>query len=230
MAHAYSANGAGRISLSTRSRSNTDQAFRAALRHSRHVRWLRVGVLAGIAGLLLTVVAANFMPEVGVQLPGELGKLVIKGSKITMQQPRLAGFTNDSRPYMFTADAAAQDVSNPDFLELQGPRARVELADGGTVDMVATAGTYDLKSEMLTLNDNIHLASSTGYEARLTEAVVDVRKGNVVSNKPVWVKLLNGFLNAQRLEVTDGGNLVRFDGGVTMTLNPDSDSAKAGQP
>ena len=73
---------------------------------------------------------------------------------------------------------------------------------------------------MLTLNDNIVLVSSTGYEGRLSEAVIDMKKGNVVSEKPVWVKLLNGFLNAKRLEVVDNGAVLRFDGGVAMTLQP----------
>jgi len=231
LAHAYSANGAGSVKLSERSRGNTERAYRAAMRHSRLVRWLRLGVIASLAGLLIVVVAANFMPDIGeFQLPGELGKLVIKGTKITMQQPRLAGFTSDSRPYTFTADAAAQDVSNPDFLELRGPKAKVDMADGSTVNMSATSGTYDLKSEMLTLTDNVHVVSSTGYESRLREATVDVRKGNVVSNEPVWVKLLNGFLNANHLEVTENGEVLRFSGGVRMTLNPDGDTRKADQP
>jgi lipopolysaccharide export system protein LptC len=231
LAHAYSANGAGSVKLSRRSRGNSEQAFRAAMRHSRVVRWLRLGVLASIAALLLAVVAANFMPDVGeFQLPGELGKLVIKGTKITMQQPRLSGFTSDSRPYTFTADAAAQDVSNPDFLELRGPKAKVDMADGSTVNMSATSGTYDLKSEMLTLTDNVRLVSSTGYESRLSEATIDIRKGDVVSNKPVWVKLLNGSLDGNRLEVTENGNVLRFSGGVKMTLDPDSGVPKADQP
>jgi lipopolysaccharide export system protein LptC len=232
LAHAYSANDAGSVKLSRRSRGNSEQAYRAAMRHSRLVRWLRIGVLASIAGLLFAVVAANFMPDVGeFQLPGELGKLVIKGTKITMQQPRLSGFTSDSRPYTFTADAAAQDVSNPDFLELRGPKAKVDMADGSTVNMSATSGTYDLKSEMLTLTDNVHVVSSTGYESRLSEAAIDVRKGNVVSNKPVWVKLLNGFLNGDSMEITENGNVLRFSGGVKMTLNPDSDTTPgANQP
>ena len=52
-----------------------------------------------------------------------------------------------------------------------------------------------------------------------------------MSNKPVWVKLLNGFLNANSLEITENGNVLRFSGGVTMTLNPDSDTTpKANQP
>jgi lipopolysaccharide export system protein LptC len=176
---------------------------------------------------LLTVVIANYAPIDSFRLPGELGKLVIKGTKITMQRPRLDGFTSDARPYEFTANDAAQDISKPDFMELQEPRGRMRMQDKSTVDMSAKSGTYDMKSEMLTLQDDIHLVSSTGYEARLSEAVVDLRKGDVVSEKPVWVKLLNGVLNAKRLEVVDNGSVMRFGGGVAMTLEPDKAPAKA---
>jgi lipopolysaccharide export system protein LptC len=102
----------------------------------------------------------------------------------------------------------------------------MEMQDKSSVDMVADSGVYDSKTEMLTLHDNIMLVSSTGYEGRLSQAVVDVRKGNVVSDEPVAVKLLNGFLNAKRLDITENGSVVRF-GGVTMTLQQNKDSAKA---
>src|SRR5262249_60237762 len=58
-----------------------------------------------------------------------------------------------------------------------------------------------------------------GYEGRLSEAVIDVRKGNVVSDKPVWVKMLDGFLNAKRLDIVERGAVIRFTG-VAMTLQP----------
>jgi lipopolysaccharide export system protein LptC len=46
----------------------------------------------------------------------------------------------------------------------------------------------------------------------------------------VAVKLLNGVLNAQRLEVVDNGDEIRFEGGVTMTLRPGDKSANASRP
>lgn len=187
------------------------------------MRWLRLGVPAGIAGVLVMVIVANYLPTAGIRMPGELGKLVIKGTKITMQRPRLNGFTPDSRPYEFTANNASQDITKPDFMELQQPRGKLQMQDKSSVEMSATSGTYDMKTEMLTLKDDIHIVSSTGYEARLSEAVVDMRKGNVVSEKPVWVKLLNGFLDAHRLDIVDSGGLIRFGGGVAMTLHPDKD-------
>jgi lipopolysaccharide export system protein LptC len=190
------------------------------------VRWLRLGVPAAIAAALLMVVVANYVPIGSFRLPGELGKLVIKGTKITMQRPRLKGFTGDARPYEFTANSAAQDINNPDFMELQEPRGKMQMEDTSKVDISANSGTYDMKSEMLTLKDDVHVVSSTGYEVRLSDAVIDMHKGEMVSDKPVWVKLLTGVLNAKRLEVVENGNLIRFGGGVAMTVQPDHAPAK----
>ncbi len=221
--------------LSTRPSGDFQRSYRSALRHSRHVRWLRIGVPVGIAALLLTVVAMNYVPQIGgFRLPGELGNLVIHGTKITMEAPRLNGFTSDSRAYEFSADAAAQDMTKPDLVELQKLHAKMEMADKSTVEMTALSGIYNVKSEILTLNENIDLASSSGYSGHLIEAVIDVKKGTVVSDKPVEVKMLNGSLNAQHLDIADNGSVLRFTT-VEMTLQPGkdskdgaSDTAKAG--
>ena len=218
MAIAYPDNAAKGFSAG--SRGNFERNYRAALRHSRQVRLLRIGVPIGIVALLLTVVVIDYMPPIGgFRLPGELGKLVIHGTKITMEQPRLTGFTLDSRAYEFSAEAAAQDITKPNLVELEKLHAKMEMQDKSAVEMTAASGIYDVKAEMLTLNDDIRLVSSTGYEGRLSEAVIDVRKGNVVSDKPVWVKMLNGFLNAKRLDIGENGSVVRFSG-VAMTLQP----------
>jgi lipopolysaccharide export system protein LptC len=200
------------------------------MRHSRHVHWLRIAVPAVIAAALLMVVAVNYMPAVGgFRLPGEIGKLVIKGTKVTMQQPRLTGFTADSRPYEFTADTAEQDITKPDLMELHQIKAKVDMQDKSTVNVTSNSGTYDMKAEKLTFHETVHLVSSTGYEVRLSQAVVDVHKGNVVSEKPVWVKLTNGTITAKRLEVIDGGDVIRFGGGVAMIVYPDQGSTQASE-
>jgi lipopolysaccharide export system protein LptC len=192
------------------------------LRHSLLVRGLRIGVPVAIIAALVTVVAANYLPTVGgFRLATEIGPLVIKGTKVTMQQPRLTGFTIDSRPYDFTANSAEQDLTKPDLMELQQIRAKIEMEDKSMVNITADNGRYDMKGEILTLLENVRLVSSTGYEVRLSEATVDVHKGTVLSEKPVSVKLTNGMVNAQRLEVLDSGEIIRFGGGVAMTVNPE---------
>lgn len=220
--------------FSAKPRGDFDRIYRTALRHSRLVRWLRIGVPAVIALVLLAVVVANYMPPIGgLRLPGELGNLVIHGTKITMQQPRLSGFTLDSRAYEFSANAAAQDITKPNLVELQKLHAKMEMEDKSSVELSADGGVYDIKTEILKLNDNIELSSSNGYAGRLSEAVIDVRKGNVVSEKPVWVKMLNGFLNAKRLDIDERGAVIRFTD-VAMTLqagkNANNSTDRADQP
>jgi lipopolysaccharide export system protein LptC len=83
------------------------------------------------------------------KVPIDVGHLVVSGTKITMQQPRLAGFTNDNRHYDLTARAAAQDLTKPDVIELQGIRANVEMQDSISYETTAQNGVYNHRTEML---------------------------------------------------------------------------------
>jgi lipopolysaccharide export system protein LptC len=195
--------------------------FRRAIRHSRWVRFLRVALpLTAIAVGGVVVLFTWFNPlRVVFKLPGDVGQLVVSGTKITMEQPRLSGVTKDSRSYELTADAAAQDLMRPDLVELRGLRAVIGARENGSIRMTAPLGIFDRKLETLKLEREVHLLTTTGYECRMQEALIEVRKGTLVSEKPVEVKLIDGTLTANRLEVLDSGQLIRFDGGVVMNLS-----------
>jgi lipopolysaccharide export system protein LptC len=204
--------------------------FRAAVRHSRLVRLLRGAIPVAIAIVLaLLIVAAYFNPfRALARLPIDPGKIVLSGTRITMESPRVAGFTSDQRPYEVTARAASQDITRPDIVDLKDIRAKVEMQDKVMVEMTAASGVYESKADRLTLDQEIILTSSSGYSGRLREAVVDVKKGSIVSQSPVELRMLNGTLNANRLEVDERGDVIRFSGGVVMNLllNPPQDSEK----
>jgi lipopolysaccharide export system protein LptC len=202
------------------SRGDSERAFRSARRHSRAVRILRVAipiaVLLGVTGISLIT---YFNPlRMLAKLPIDAGNLVVSGTKITMEKPHLSGFTRDERAYELSADAAKQDLTKPDLIELHNIHAKVQMQDKSTMEMSATAGIYDSKAETLKLDQNIVLSSSTGYRGRMSEAMIDIRKGYVLSERPVEVEMLQGTLNANRLEIVDSGDLVRFDGGVNLTF------------
>ena len=63
----------------------------------------------------------------------------------------------------------------------------------------------------------------------MSEAAIDVQKAISFPNKPVWVKLTGTVINAKRLEVRDSGAVIRFDGGVTMVVQPDQVTAQANE-
>lgn len=202
-------------------RSDGKRAFRAAVRHSRHVRLLRIAVPLSVAALLVGGVAFTALVKPLRVLSSanvDVGSLVVSGTKIMMQQPRLAGFTRDNRRYNMIAQAAAQDLTKPDMVELHGINATMEMKDGAVFETVAKDGLYNTKTEQLTLTQNIVVTSSSGYQAFLNEAVIDVRAGKIVSEKPVEVKTATWTINANGMEVGESGDLMRFDRGVFVTL------------
>ena len=71
--------------------------------------------------------------KVLARFPLDAGKLVINGTKITMEAPKLSGYTREQRWYEMNAKAAAQDVTKPDLVELSEVRAKIETADKNTI-------------------------------------------------------------------------------------------------
>lgn len=204
----------------TMNRSDSARAFQAARRHSRMVRILRIALpLVVVLVFAVITITTYFNPLRSLGgLPANVGNMVVHGSKITMEQPKLSGFTRDSRAYKMTADSAAQDLTKPDLIELNKIRAQVEMKDKSMVHMSALGGTYDSKTEMLKLNHDIRLSSTNGYTGLLSEATVNIKKGSVTSEHPVRLKLLQGTLDANRLRITKSGDLIVFDRGVNMTM------------
>ncbi|HEU0082257.1 MAG TPA: LPS export ABC transporter periplasmic protein LptC [Bradyrhizobium sp.] len=202
-----------------------DARFAIAARHSRLVRVLRIAVPAVVALAMAGVVAISiFNPFRALmkQLPLDIDNLVVSGSKITMESPHLSGFSPDQRPYEMWAKTATQDLTDPDHVELKTLRAKILQEDRSTVTLDARTGLFDTKAQLLDLRKDIFLQSSTGYEARMSQALIDIGKGTVASDEPVDVKLLNGTLTADRLRITEKGELIRFEGNVKMNLIMDN--------
>lgn len=213
--------------FATGGRRDNEHAFERAMRHSRRVRVLRRAIPVAIALIIGAVILVRWFDplRVLIRLPTDSGTLVISGSKITMEAPKLTGYTRDSRWYELTARSAAQDITKPNVVELHDVRAKVEAEDKSMMHLTATEGTFDRKIGILTLGRSITLKSTNGYELRLKEAVIDTGTGAIASNKPVVVQMQQGTLNANGLEVVQAGEVVRFNGGVVMNLLGDKGAA-----
>ena len=202
--------------------ASLEARFAIAARHSRMVRALRIAVPAAVLLALAVVVGVSvfnpfrmLMPK----LPLDVGNLVVSGTKITMESPHLSGYTPDQRPYELWAKTATQDLTDPDHVELKTLRAKLLMEDRSTVTLDARTGLFDNKQQTLDLHQDIFLQTSTGYEARLTQAHADMAKGTVDSDEHVDVTLTNGTLSSDRLRITGGGEVVRFEGNVVMHLD-----------
>jgi lipopolysaccharide export system protein LptC len=201
-------------------RSDNEDIFRRARRHSRLVRLLRIAAPVTLLALIGGLAFATWLEPLRAlaRLPVSGDHLVVSGTKITMAAPKLSGFTNDGRKYDLSARAATQDVTNPDVIEFHDITAKFEAPDKTKLDLTALDGVFNRKTGLLTLRRDVLLVSSNGYRVRLNEVRVDTKTSNVVSEQPVEVTMLQGTLNAKRLEVLKSGEVLNFDGGVKMKL------------
>jgi lipopolysaccharide export system protein LptC len=196
--------------------------FASAARHSRLVRLLRVAVPAAVVLAMAAIVFVSVVNPFRMlmpKLPLDSGNLVVSGTKITMESPHLSGYTPDQRPYELWATTATQDITDPDHVELKTLRAKLMMEDQSTLTMQARTGVFDNKQQILDLRKDIVLHTTSGYEARLSQAFVDMGKGTVTSDEHVDVKLTNGTLSSDRLRITGGGEVIRFEGNVVMHLD-----------
>jgi lipopolysaccharide export system protein LptC len=199
-----------------------DARFAIAARHSRMVRILRVAVPAAVLLAMAAIVLVSVFNPFRMllpKLPIDMGNLVVSGTKITMESPHMAGFSADRRPYEVWAKTATQDVTDPDHVELKAIRAKMLNADQSTVTMVAHDGMMNTKDQLLDLHHDIYLQTTTGNEAWLSQAAIDMNKGNVASDEHVDVRFSGGTVSSDRLRIFNGGELVTFEGNVVMHLD-----------
>ncbi len=208
-----------------------ERLFRAAKRHSRMVRIYRGAIPVSLLVILVFIAGiAYFKPGGLINGPRlDPGRTVLSGSKINMEMPKLGGFTRDGRPYELTARAAAQDITNPTVLELKDVHAKVTMQDKSIVTLTAATGIYDTKSDTMLLKTDVVVTSSTGYTVRLDEAKMDVKSNRIISDRPVEVTLSNGSVKANRLEVSDNGDTMFFQGDVNVDLLPQPAAAASAQ-
>jgi lipopolysaccharide export system protein LptC len=211
--------------------------FAIAARHSRIVRALRIAVPAAVTLSMAAIVLVSIFNPFRMllpKLPLDMENLVVSGTKITMESPHMSGYTPDRRPYEVWAKTATQDVTDPDHVELKTLRAKVLMEDQSTVTLDALTGLMDTKQQLLDLHKDIYLQTTTGYEAWLSQAFVDMGKGTVTSDEHVDVKWADGRLSADKLKITGGGEVVRFDGHVVMNIDklppPETELAEPAPP
>jgi lipopolysaccharide export system protein LptC len=204
-------------------RRDNRRAFRAAMRHSRLVRITRVGLPVAIVVCAAAFGAYRWFDPMQAlaRLPVSTEGVVVSGTKVVMRQPRLTGYTKDERPYTLTARSAAKDLTNPDAIEMEDIRTTIQMPDGRDVVVTAREGVYEAKAEAIRLTNGV-VVKSPEYEVLLKDALVNVRAGTVMSDKPVEVKMLQGTIRANRIEVAESGAVIRFEGGVTVDIDGDA--------
>jgi len=191
--------------------------FKAARRHTARVKvFRRVALAVSLAGIAVIAGAAAFNPFKHPSVNVSIGRVDVAGTKITVESPRINGLQKNGSPFEIKARSGIQDTATPDLMELLGIRdTNFAAPDSSTTSISADRGIYDSLQDKMTLEGNVQIKSSTGYDLRLKTALIDFKTGGLSSTDPVQVLLDGGSVAARGLDVSDNGHKVSFDGDVT---------------
>lgn len=139
---------------------------------------------------------------------------------------RYRGMDAHSRPYMITADEARQ--TGPDHIDLTHPVADTISENGAWIQIQARNGVYMPHTQILDLFDHVTLYRDDGTLMNGPTAVMDVKRGVVVSNDWVHAEGPFGVLDAQGEMMSQKEGIVQFRGPARMILNDDHTPPPAG--
>lgn len=199
----------------------------AADRHSRRVRRLKILLPSAAVATALVIVGVAWVQS---RLMGSLDVKTVLFSKdgLTMVEPHLSGHA-EGRAYDVSAQRAFQNIQNPKIIHLEHIDGRIEMADGSWAKIEASAGVYDGTREKLTLDGSVGVTTSTGWRAASTHAEADLVSGHIVTDKPISITGRTARIDADAIDVRDGGHHVLFTGHVRMEIRP-ADGAPSPAP
>jgi lipopolysaccharide export system protein LptC len=195
-------------------------SFKEAHRHSARVKVLRRAAIAGSVlaiTLILAAVLVNPLRHMPVDI--SIGRVGLDGIKITVDFPKISGVQNNGRPFEIKARSGIQNVTVPNVIELMNIESSIGAAESSTTWVSAAHGVYNSSNDKLTLEGDVRIKSSTGYDIWLRTARVDFKSGGLVSEEPVKVVLEGGAIEAKALDVSDNGHKVSFGGEVSSTID-----------
>jgi lipopolysaccharide export system protein LptC len=182
---------------------------------------LRV-LLPAVALILIGLVLAwpQIMRSPGIAVSMLAPDDADQSGRLRMDSPRYVGQTKKNRPYEVTAQSASLDPRKANIVHLDHPAADIALGDEGDVRLSAQDGTYDRNTQKLLLDGGIEVVTSSGYRFATPSARVNLAQGWVRGWQPIEGAGPRGKLSADRFEIENTGDILRFEGRVKVTVLP----------
>lgn len=188
-------------------------------RHSRLVDLLKY-LLPASALMLILLVALwpQLVGSYGGMIAPLLDTRLPATEAMRMHEARYVGLTRDAEPYEVTAASAYMNPMRPNRVRLSRLAAEIPTAGSRDLRVTALEGTYFRANGKLDLGGGIVLTTSDGYRFQTESAMVNLVGSQVVGSQPIAGRGPAGKLSADRFEIRKGGELLRFEGRVKVTL------------
>lgn len=189
--------------------------------HSRFVAWMKIILPLTALSLLSTLFLISETVDPSQSLPTTTIDLASRAESQGATNASFAGVTRRGDEVIVTTVTARPNPDNPQLIEAADIKARFKLVSGTILDVVSDTGDLHHGDLTATLEGNVHLVSTTGFEvntarlnAKLDELYAET-PGEVSGNGPPgdlvagrMILTQNPQTEAAHLHFTDGVKLV----------------------
>lgn len=184
-------------------------------RHSHFVSAMKVALPLTAIALFGIVLFYSGLFDERDNLDISFKEITSGNSDLRMVAPRITGLDKSGEPYLVTADTATQDKDKPTHVTLDNVEADLKLKDDDSwISLKSANGSLDTDAQHLTLQQNIDVYMSSGYEFHGTEGTIDFKSGTFTSNKPVEGHGPAGTLRADSMSADNQQQKLIFKGRV----------------
>lgn len=186
-------------------------------RHDQVVKLAKIALPLAGAGLLAFLAVSPFEREGDVSFILDKKDVERAEERMRIESARYVGEDNRGNKFIVRADRAIQPTSDQPLVNIEGMRARLDLANG-PVAMAALKGRYDLDRKLIAVVGPIHVSGPDGYELRTRDVTVDLAARQVRSSGQVGGRIELGEFEAGRLSADLDSRVVRLDDGVRLKI------------
>ncbi|MEW7007359.1 hypothetical protein [Lentilitoribacter sp. EG35] len=196
-----------------------DAEYAKAVSHSRLVAFLRKFLPIGSGVIIVFFIGLSI---IRTSLPDGLviESAGLEDGKLVMRSPVLVGQTSTDLPYKMSAKRAIQAIGQTSLITLEDIAAQVPLNSENDSFIEAAQGVFDQEKEFLTFTQPFIVTTTSGLEAKFINGEYNVATGAFESKNPINVKFDGGWLTSNTMQITEGGETLKFDGDVRMKIEP----------
>ncbi|MGR3570239.1 LPS export ABC transporter periplasmic protein LptC [Brevirhabdus sp.] len=203
---------------------------RADNRYSRFVSWAKIILPLAALALLSSLVLFSRRIDPEASIPYAKVDVAELARKQAVGRPTYSTMTRDGAAISVTATSALPDLTNPARATAQELNARIDTPDGVTIDITAREGRIDSDHAQVDLQQDVEIATSTGYVIRSQAMTTATDRTEVTSPGPITAEGPFGTLDAGSMTLTSapgagdgtqGGLLLVFQKGVKLVYGPE---------
>jgi lipopolysaccharide export system protein LptC len=186
-------------------------------RHDTVVRAVKLGLPVFIVGLVIMLAIAPFERRGDVSFILDKNKVEQARERMRVEQARYVGEDNKGQKFLIVANRAVQPSSNVPVVNIEGVRARLNLARG-PLGIAAMKGRYNLEQEKVSVDGPIHIVGPDGYRLATRDVTVDLDKRIMQSTGQVSGTMPLGEFQAGSLSADLDERTVRLNNGVRLKI------------